>query len=120
MLDVGFSDREYSQADNYSEKNYPWPENLTAVGLDPPAEFSVRYPTVAAVQYDGATLPFADRTFDIVWANAVLEHVGDADAQVRFLQELFRVGQTVFLSTPNRFFPIEVHTRFPLVHWLPK
>jgi hypothetical protein len=25
----------------------------------------------------------------------------------------------VFLTTPNRSFPIEVHTRLPLVHWLP-
>jgi hypothetical protein len=25
----------------------------------------------------------------------------------------------VFLTTPNRWFPIEVHTRLPLVHWLP-
>ena len=25
----------------------------------------------------------------------------------------------MFLTTPNRWFPIEVHTRLPLVHWLP-
>lgn len=26
----------------------------------------------------------------------------------------------VFFTTPNRWFPIELHTRLPLVHWLPK
>ena len=30
------------------------------------------------------------------------------------------MGHRVFLTTPNRWFPIEVHTRLPLVHWLPK
>ena len=30
-----------------------------------------------------------------------------------------RVGKRVFLTTPNRWFPVEVHTRLPLVHWLP-
>jgi hypothetical protein len=25
----------------------------------------------------------------------------------------------VFVTTPNRRFPLEVHTRLPLVHWLP-
>ena len=26
----------------------------------------------------------------------------------------------MFLTTPNRWFPIELHTRLPLVHWLPR
>ena len=26
----------------------------------------------------------------------------------------------MFLTTPNRWFPVEVHTRLPLVHWLPE
>ena len=25
-----------------------------------------------------------------------------------------------FVTTPNRWFPIESHTRLPLVHWLPR
>jgi len=26
----------------------------------------------------------------------------------------------IVITTPNRFFPIEVHTKLPLIHWLPK
>jgi hypothetical protein len=26
----------------------------------------------------------------------------------------------VFISTPNRWFPVETHTLLPLVHWLPE
>jgi hypothetical protein len=35
------------------------------------------------------------------------------------VSEALRVGRRAFLTTPNRRFPIEVHTRLPFVHWLP-
>jgi hypothetical protein len=50
----------------------------------------------------------------------VVEHVGDVERQRQFVSEALRVGRRVFVTTPNRWFPIEVHTRLPLVHWLPK
>lgn len=120
VLDVGFNEREYSPVDNYLERHYPWPENLTALGMQDPVQFGKRYPLVRAVRYDGRIFPFGDRTFDVVWSNAVIEHVGDFDRQVLFVREMKRVGRRVFFSTPNRGFPIELHTRVPLVHWLPK
>jgi len=120
ILDVGFSDREYSASDNFLEKHYPHPENITALGIDTANEFPRRYPKVKVVTYNGREFPFADKQFDIVWSNAVIEHVGDFPKQVFFLREMLRVGRVVYFTTPNRYFPIEVHTRLPLVHWLPK
>jgi hypothetical protein len=49
----------------------------------------------------------------------VVEHVGGREEQRRFLGELCRVAPRVFVSTPNRWFPVETHTLVPLVHWLP-
>jgi SAM-dependent methyltransferase len=120
VCDVGFSDREYSGVDNYIERFYPWPGSLTAVGIDEPLEFPRRYPGVKVVRYDGVTLPFAEREFDVVWTNAVLEHVGDRSRQVAFVRQLMRVSDGLFLTTPNRYFPVETHTHVPLAHWLPK
>ncbi len=120
ILDVGFSEKEYSPVDNFLEKHYPYPENITALGIDTPEEFPQRYPKVRVVQYDGATFPFADASFDVCWSNAVLEHVGDKDRQLLFLREVQRVAKHAFLTTPNKHFPIEIHTRTPLLHFLPK
>jgi 2-polyprenyl-3-methyl-5-hydroxy-6-metoxy-1,4-benzoquinol methylase len=120
ILDVGFSDHEHSPNDNFLEKHYPHPENITALGIDTPVEFATRYPKVKAVKYNGQEFPFADKQFDIVWSNAVIEHVGDFPKQVFFLREMLRVGRVVYFTTPNRHFPIEVHSRLPLAHWLPK
>ena len=73
-----------------------------------------------AVRADGRELPFADGAFDLGFSNAVVEHVaGGRDGQRRFVHELCRVARRVFVTTPNRWFPLEVHTLLPFVHWLP-
>ena len=36
------------------------------------------------------------------------------------MSEALRVARRAFVTTPNRWFPVEVHTRLPLVHWLPE
>jgi SAM-dependent methyltransferase len=69
---------------------------------------------------DGRWLPFRDAAFDVVFSNSVIEHVGDSASQVRFAQEVTRVGRSYWVQTPNRWFPIEQHLLTPLVHWLPK
>ena len=102
VLDAGFSDTEYSPNDNFLEKHYPYPERITALGIEEPVQFRRRYPKVTAVRYDGGRFPFADDAFDIGWSNAVIEHVGDRDAQLLFLSEIVRVSKRAFITTPNR------------------
>jgi ubiquinone/menaquinone biosynthesis C-methylase UbiE len=76
--------------------------------------------SVAWVAGDGRALPFADRAFDIVFSNSVIEHVGDTESQRRFAAEVMRVGRAYWVQTPNRWFPLEQHLLTPLIHWLPK
>ncbi len=104
---------------NFFEELYPWPGRITALGLHDGARLRERYPAVAYVQGDACALPFPDDAFDIVFSNAVIEHVGGRERQRAFVSESLRVGRRVFLTTPNRWFPLEVHTRLPFVHWLP-
>jgi SAM-dependent methyltransferase len=124
VLDVGADELAFGEGDgcgtlNFFEELYPWPERITALGLHDGGGFRDRYPAVRYVQGDACALPFADGEFDVVFSNAVIEHVGDRERQRRLVLEALRVGRRVFLTTPNRRFPIEVHTRLPLVHWLP-
>jgi SAM-dependent methyltransferase len=127
VLDVGVDEVSFGGAGgqsgcsthNFFEELYPWRARITAVGLHDGAGFRERYPEIAYVQADGCALPFPDGAFDLYFSNAVIEHVGDAGRQRRFVAEALRVAGRVFLTTPNRHFPVEVHTRLPLVHWLP-
>jgi SAM-dependent methyltransferase len=124
VLDVGADELGFGEAGdcatmNFFEEHYPWPEQITALGLHDGAEFRVRYPGIEYVQGDACALPFGDAEFDIVFSNAVIEHVGSRERQRQLVSEALRVGRRVFITTPNRRFPVEVHTRLPLVHWLP-
>lgn len=120
VLDVGAtSDQSYDHS-NYLETWYPHKARITAVGIDNAKFLETSYPGLRFVQADGRDLPFGDDTFDFAHSSAVLEHVGCHANQVRFLSELWRVARKgIFVTTPNRWFPIEFHTVLPILHWLP-
>jgi len=69
---------------------------------------------------DGCQLPFRDKSFDVVFSNSVIEHVGDALRHQQFAREIARVGVRYFVQTPNRWFPVEHHLLTPLIHFLPR
>jgi SAM-dependent methyltransferase len=75
------------------------------------------------VPVQGVELPFADASFDVVISNHVIEHVGDALAQLAHLQEIRRVLKVdglAYLAVPNRWMLTEPHYRLAFLSWLPQ
>lgn len=68
---------------------------------------------------DACQLPFADRSIDVVFSNAVIEHI-PRELQPKMASEIMRVGRSWFVTTPNFWFPMELHRRVPLFQFLPK
>jgi hypothetical protein len=126
IVDVGVADAPFGAEAgqgytyNFFEALYPWRERITAVSDVPLERFAESFPEIRRVVGDGRDLPFRDGEFDVAFSNAVVEHVGSRDDQRRFVHELCRVAGRVFVTTPNRLFPLEVHTLVPFVHWLPQ
>lgn len=121
ILDVGVSGY-LLRGTNFLEQWYPWPENITALSNDDPEEFKdflKKFPKTNLVFEDGRALSFPDNFFDVAFSNAVVEHVGSRDNQKKFIHEIVRVSKRAFISTPNRWFPVDAHTLIPFAHWLP-
>ncbi len=123
VLDVGVSSefRPGGGARNAFLKGYRFsPDTYTGLAVQDMTGMAERYPGKRFVRYPGNVFPFADGEFDWVFSNAVVEHVGDAAAQQRFVRELMRVARRgVVFTTPAREFPIETHTTLPFLHWWP-
>lgn len=121
IIDIGVFAGSSDPEQNYLEKYYDHPENITAVGIEDAFFLEKQYPGLKFIKIrSGHRLPFEDDHFDIGFSSAVIEHVGSIENQRYFLKESSRVCRRLFLTTPNRFYPIEFHTRLPLLHWLPK
>ena len=89
--------------------------NLNTHAFDPPDGRCIHW-----VIADGCRLPFESGSFDWVFSNAVIEHVGDRNKQKQFANEIRRVAaKGYFVTTPNKFFPIEPHTLLPFYQYLP-
>jgi SAM-dependent methyltransferase len=68
-------------------------------------------------------LPFPDQSFDVVLTNHVIEHVGDAAAQLAHLREICRVLKSDgvgYLAVPNRWMVVEPHYKLAFLSWWPR
>jgi len=121
VLDVGVTANQERLGSNYFEAMFPYKDRLTCLSDQDAGWLEERYPGCQFVKGDGRTLPFYDNSFDLVFSNAVLEHVGSEAQQEKFIMECVRVSRRfLFLTTPNRYHPIELHTALPFIHWFPK
>lgn len=121
ILDVGVTTEKTKLSSNFFENMFPEKNKLTALSNQDASWLEEVYPGLKFVRGDGRDLPFEDNRYELVFSSAVLEHVGSLKDQERFIQECVRVSKRyVFLTTPNRWHPIELHTALPFLHWLPK
>ncbi len=119
ILDVGVTPDTSLPESNFFERLYPWKERITAAGIEDAGFMEQEFPGLRFIQVRRGELPFADGEFDILFCSAVVEHVGDHNAQRLFIEEALRVSKRFFFTTPNRLFPVDFHTFLPLLHWLP-
>ena len=58
---------------------------------------------------------------DLVISNATIEHVGNFENQIKMVKNVAKLARKFFvITTPNRYHPLDFHTKLPFIHWLPK
>ena len=62
------------------------------------------------IEGDGCNVEgIADQSFDFVFSNSVIEHVGGPERRRAFANEIRRIGRSYWVQTPSIWFPIEAH-----------
>jgi Methyltransferase domain len=69
---------------------------------------------------DGCSLTMAAQSYDIVFSNSVIEHVGSPERHQQFASEVRRVAKALWVQTPAYECPIEPHYLAPFIHYLPR
>jgi hypothetical protein len=73
------------------------------------------------VEGDGCNVVgVGSQTFDFVFSNSVIEHVGGPERRREFAREIRRIGRSYWVQTPSIWFPIEAHCGMPLWWYYPE
>jgi hypothetical protein len=119
IMDFGVSEEITDEA-NILEQHYPYPERITCLGIGSGEVIRAAYPKI---QYRNikphAPLPFGPQEFEIAFSNAVFEHLGSDENRRQTLKNLLTVAKRIYVTVPNRWFPVEHHTGVPLLHYSP-
>ena len=76
---------------------------------------------ITYVNGDGCHMPqFKIDSFDIVFSNSVIEHVGNSKNRKLFASEIRRISKNYWVQTPHKYFPIEAHSGMPFWWFFPK
>ena len=121
ILDFGVSSSENSDSNPFVKyfikKKY---KSLHGCGLDDELEVKSKLKGLKYKRIKPNTkLPYKDNYFSISISHAVFEHLGNFEKKKFYLSELLRISKKVFITVPNRYFPIEHHSNSPLLGYLP-
>jgi glycosyltransferase involved in cell wall biosynthesis len=113
LLDVGGTQEFWRQVNFHPEGG-----NIVLYNLQ---ESDITEPGMTSMVGDARDMhEFADKRFDLVFSNSVIEHTGSYRQQEQMAREVQRVGKRYCIQTPNRYFPIEPHVLWPCFQFLPR
>lgn len=120
VINIGVNANLEQRHQYFLESRYPFLESVVGCGLETGEHYERLFPAATYRQVSrDAPLPFEDGEFDLAFCSAVVEHVGNHQAQRSFVEDTLRVAKRAFFTTPNRWYPVELHTLIPLLHYLP-
>ncbi len=91
--------------------------HVTVVNIDPQdSSFS----NIRFVEADATNLSmFHEDEFDVGFSNSAIEHLFSFENQKKMASEILRVAKSIWVQTPNYWFPVEPHFLCPFWQFMP-
>jgi hypothetical protein len=122
VLDVGSTKDSDHRSSNFFARKLVENARVTLFSdqqIDPQRD--IDFPVSGVLIGDASRIDSATGRYDLVMSSATIEHVGTMDDQRRMISCCIGAARRyVIITTPNRWHPLEFHTRLPFLHWLPR
>ena len=121
VLDIGTTSDNINASSNLIIKNLKNIKNLYSI-----SDQKVNLPHFDKTLQKSITESFSQNEInefksDLVISNATIEHVGNKENQKKMIDNMIKFSRKLFIIiTPNKFHPLDFHTKIPFIHWLPK
>ena len=80
-----------------------------------------KYDNIELIIKDVNNINFEENKFELVFSNALIEHIGNYDKQLNFINNCYKISSKyAVIITPNKNHPIEFHSITFLLHLSPK
>ena len=121
VLDIGTTEDSSYESSNVLIKNLKFFKKFKSIS-DQKIETSFFLNALNKSIVDNFTdLELKEYQSDVVISNATIEHVGSLENQIKMCENIIKLSKKYFIIlTPNRYHPIDFHSKLPLIHWLPK
>ncbi len=121
VLDVGSTEDENNESSNYLIKNLGNYKQYKSISDQTIKSKFFSKTLKKSITEDLDKNEIDDFKSDLVISNATIEHVGSLENQIKMCSNIINLSRKYFIIvTPNRFHPLEFHTKIPFIHWLPK
>ncbi len=121
VLDIGSTEDDNNESSNYLVKNLGNDKDYKSISDQTINSNFFTKTLKKSITDDFSRNDIENFQSDLVISNATIEHVGSFENQIKMCSNVINLSRKYFIiMTPNRFHPLEFHTKIPFIHWLPK
>lgn len=121
ILDIGTTEEDSLKSSNFFIKKFNNIKNKKTISNQKIKKKKFTKNLIKSITSSFSNNEIKNFKSDLVISSATIEHVGNSRKQIKMIKNVILLTKKIFfITTPNRFFPIDFHTKIPLLHLLPK
>ncbi len=117
VLDIGTTADEINESSNILIKNLGKNKIVKLISDQVPKNLNYKLFTKKSITDNFSSIQLKENSADLVISSATIEHVGVREKQLKMIENIINLSNKYFvITTPNKFHPIDFHTKIPLIH----